>query len=134
MWKENTWFKTQTFDEFSKEFDRKKMIERVEENEKEVIKQQYKDKVEQSMYAFCNEFSIDTDFTYCENASDCWIEASIYVDNLLWKNRWYNVIVDVEAKTRFESVEEFADYMIETEQHSQKIYKHFNSSKKNNEQ
>lgn len=52
MRKENTWFKTQTYEEFSKEFDRRKKIERVKENEASVVKQMYKDEVANSMYAF----------------------------------------------------------------------------------
>jgi len=107
---------------------RKKMIERVKENEKEAIENNYKDEVANSMYAFCSEFSFEVDYTYCENASDNWIEASVYVKNLLWDewDEWYNVIIDVEAKSRFETVEEFVDYMIEVEKKSKKILNHFN--------
>lgn len=65
--------------------DKQKMIERVKENEAEVVEQEYKDNVERSIYALCNEFSLRCDYTFCENSSDSWIEASIYVDNLLWK-------------------------------------------------
>lgn len=107
--------------------DRKKMIERVKENESDVVKQQYKDMLWHSIYALCNEFSLRCDYTFCENSSDSWIEVSIYTYNLLWKNKWYNVIVDVDFETRFESIEEFVDKIIEIEEHWQIVYKHFNS-------
>lgn len=54
------------------------------------------------------------------------MEVSIYVNNLIWKNLWYNVIIDVDWETEFDTVEDFVDYMIETERVWQKIYKHFN--------
>ena len=84
------------------------------------------DDINNALYNISSELWLDVEFTSCENSSDAWIEATVYVKNLLWEHKWYNVVIDVSFKNFFENKEEFIDSVYYADQHAKNVLSYFN--------
>jgi hypothetical protein len=80
-------------------------------------------------YEINNNFNLDFDIDCCENSSDTWLQATTYVNNLIWLN-WYNIIIDVDVENNFGNNDEFVDEVIRLQEIAEKIQNNFISLKK----
>lgn len=79
------------------------------------------------LYSITSDLQLEVDFTWCDNESDYWIEATVYIKNLLGEGKNYNVILDVDCPRYFDTMEELIETIYNQELHAQKIIQHFNS-------
>lgn len=90
----------------------------------------YIDDITKIFYEVCVELWLSVDFDQCDNWSECRIQSTVYVKNMIvdWTNNiWYNIILDCDVNTRFDEREELIETIYNQELHAQKIIQHFNS-------
>lgn len=84
----------------------------------------YKDDLSKIMYEFINKFKLVFDVDCLDNGSDCWLQSTVYVNRLVWLNG-YNVILDCDFNSYFESPEEFVEVMLQEHNNALEILSHF---------
>jgi hypothetical protein len=76
------------------------------------------------MIEFISEYWLSYDIDCCESSSDYRLQQVVYVEKLVGLE-WYNVILDCEFNSYFETVEEFVEVMIKAEEHAKKVLDYF---------
>lgn len=87
----------------------------------------YQDDIVKMLYDITSDLWLEVEFTSCDTWTDVWIEATVYIKNLVWMSAWYNVIIDVDFRRYFDTREDFIETLYNTEQHALNLINYFNS-------
>jgi len=73
-------------------------------------------------------FNFDLD--YVDSGADNYVQATVYITNLMWDWAWYNVILDVDFETRYEKEEYVVDEIMRIEKYAVKMLEYFSNLNK----
>lgn len=113
-------------DELKKKITDFVMSEKFQDRRWPIEEVDYIDDITKILYETCSELNLNVDFDQCDNGSDCWIQSTVYVKNMVGENN-YNVILDADVATRFDDRDDYIETIYGQELHAQKVLAHFNS-------
>ena len=110
---------------FLKMITKKEVKTEVEKRKNEMIKVQYKKVFVDSVYDISNELQLNFDLDYVDSGADNYVQATVYIHNLIWNWAWYNVILDVDFQTDYDTVDDVVDEIMRIETEARNMIEKF---------
>ena len=99
----------------------------VAKNSEDLIMRWDKEEIVRTLYSLWEFVWFNFDLDYVDSGADDYVQATVYITNMMWDWSWYNVILDVDFKTRYEEDKEVVDEIMRIEEGAVKMLGYFKS-------
>jgi hypothetical protein len=110
--------------------DREKLIELVKRDTDDLLQRWDKQSLTNTIYCMSEDLVFSFDLDYVDSGADDYVQATVYITNMMWNWSWYNVILDVDFNTRYETEQEIVDEIMRIEESAIRMIAYFNSFNK----
>jgi hypothetical protein len=110
--------------------DRKTLELAVEKKAEDLLQRWDKQDVVRTLYHISEKLWFNFDLDYVDSWADDYVQATVYITNMMWNGAGYNVILDVDFKVWYETTKEITDEIMRLEKSAVNMIEYFSNINK----